>query len=469
MVTSKELRKLGIRPKILRRKLGPLLSQSMHKEIKIQKIDNIEVIPALSMNFNIARMVVRYKDDADKEDSLDVVVKHLKSDYPGTDFSRIKNKLHKEREDLVDYMRRLYEFVHGPINNGGGDKLLVKFYGRYNKEVIEEDAGKISLETVFREKTPDTNLIKRLVELMAYEHSRLAVKLPTKINELYGIRRETDFREKLHDYLNAILSYYDERLTKSEEEVVGKFFLGIDDYLNEELNPNIQMFIRLIHSDLHLGHVFLKYPGKNLEKILKMDVQDLRKETPKIKVVDVTGYSIGPQLFDLVDSIKHPVAINADEFPTSTSQRDFIEDLVELYRGKRLEGIEDSFGAEFKNGERELKRNINFLTFFKICNVDRDLRAMAKGILLRSKEENKQIYESYKKYNPKYDLYSSWYAADLGETLRYLTTNKFEKTLKDQITQDLISKFYEIIASHITEVEEDSINISRQIVNYQNS
>ena len=94
---------------------------------------------------------------------------------------------------------------------------------------------------------------------------------------------------------------------------------------------------------------------------------------------------------------------------------------------------------------------------------------MAKGILLRSKEENKQIYESYKKYNPKYDLYSSWYAADLGETLRYLTTNKFEKTLKDQITQDLISKFYEIIASHITEVEEDSIKISRQIVNYQNS
>ena len=81
------------------------------------------------------------------------------------------------------------------------------------------------------------------------------------------------------------------------------------------------MFIRLIHSDLHLGHVFLKYPGKNLERILKMDLQDLRKETPKIKVVDVTGYSIGPQLFDLVDSIKHPVAINADEFPTSTSQR----------------------------------------------------------------------------------------------------------------------------------------------------
>ena len=467
-VIQEELWKLGIRPKSLKKRLKGILSESMKKNITIQRVEPIEIIPALSINFNVARMVVEYKDAKDKEERLGLIVKHLKSDYPGTDFSHVHNELHEEREDLLRYTKRLFEFIHGPINNGKTDTLLVKFYGHYKNEIYEEDAGNISLERVFIEKTPDPNLLRRLVESIAIEHARLAVKIPTKINELYGIRKEGHFREKLHDYLDTILGYYGEELTKQEEGVIGKLFSGIDDYFNEELNPAIRLFIRLIHSDLHLRHVFLKYEGKDLERILKMSKEDLRRENPKIKVIDVTGYSIGPQTFDLVDAIKHPVAINADEYPTPTSQRGLVADLAELYRQTILEKFEESFGAEFKNGDRELKKSPEFYTFVKVTNICRNLRAIAKGILLKTKEENKEIYRGYLTENPKYDLYRDWYAADLGQVISYLTTSKFERTLSaGPITQGLLEQSYKILADHIDELEEDPIKISRQIVKYK--
>ena len=93
---------------------------------------------------------------------------------------------------------------------------------------------------------------------------------------------------------------------------------------------------------------------------------------------------------------------------------------------------------------------------------------MAKGILLKTKEENKEIYNGYLNENPKYDLYGYWYAADLGQIISHLTTSKFEKTLNSgPITQGLLEQSYKILADHIDELEEDPIKISRQIVKYK--
>src|SRR3989344_6131487 len=98
-IRKKDLWKLGIRPKYLKNRLGDLLSRSMKKNITIQRVRPVEIIPPLSMNFNVARMVVEYKDENNKEGRLGLIVKHLKPDYPGTDFSRVHNELHEERKD----------------------------------------------------------------------------------------------------------------------------------------------------------------------------------------------------------------------------------------------------------------------------------------------------------------------------------------------------------------------------------
>lgn len=68
--------------------------------------------------------------------------------------------------------------------------------------------------------------------------------------------------------------------------------------------------------------------------------------------------------------------------------------------------------------------------------------------------------------NPKYERYPEWYLADLSETLKYLCENKFENSFKDIINKNLIEKTYNIIKNNLLKTEKNSIDISREIINY---
>ena len=105
---TKELRRFGIRSKVLKRRLGPMLSKSMNKAIKVQRVGDIKILDARSMNFDVARLTVEYKQD-DKDKELRLIRKSLKPDYPGTDFSHIHTRIHREREDLPEYTKKLFE------------------------------------------------------------------------------------------------------------------------------------------------------------------------------------------------------------------------------------------------------------------------------------------------------------------------------------------------------------------------
>ncbi|MEK6907257.1 MAG: hypothetical protein AABW45_01900 [Nanoarchaeota archaeon] len=457
---------MKIKEKKLRNRLRIALSKRMNDKIHISEIRNVQVVEAPSRNFNIARFTLTYrKDSNDKNEKVKLILKRLKPNLPKTDFSHKQTSIHREIEHLPEYTRRLFEYIQGPINNGHEEGYLVNFYGQEGGEIYEEDAGDISVERLFIEKTPTPKLLERLVEAIAIEHSKWAVNMTSHVDELGEVRREKNFREKLHDNLDFILKYYNKELRSSDEDLLAKFFLGTENYLND---PVFNIFFRIIHSDLHLGHIFLKYNGKKFSDIKDISKEDLRKYEPKIKIVDLTGMSIGPQTFDLVDMLKHPVSVNAEDYPTQTSQRKFVEDLVELYRTKRVEAFLETFLAEVKNGEPVIKKSLEFLTKFYISNIYRDIRATSKGILLKSDPRNKELYKIYKKSNPKYDFYSDWYLADLGEVLKYLISEKFndDSLFKGHLTQKIIEQTYDILLKHIPSLEENPIKLSKQIVNY---
>ena len=67
---------------------------------------------------------------------------------------------------------------------------------------------------------------------------------------------------------------------------------------------------------------------------------------------------------------------------------------------------------------------------------------------------------------PKYHIYPRWYLADLGETLRYLMSDKFENSFKNYINHELLEQSFSILKGHLHELEEDPILISKEIVNY---
>lgn len=454
--------------KIKKAKLSRALSKRLDSKVYIKRIKNIELIEAPSKNFDITRFTLTYRrENGNKNERIKLIRKRLKPNLPKTDFSHKKGVIHREIEDLPEYTRKLFEYIQSPINNGYEEGYLVDFYGQEGRDIYEEDAGDISVERLFIEKTPDTKLIEKLVEAIAIEHSKWAVNMASHADELHNVRKEGNFREKLHDNLDAILQYYNKELKGSEEGLLVKFFLGVDSYLND---PIFNIFFGIIHSDLHLGHIFLKYNGKKFSDLKDISKEELWKYNPKIKVVDVTGMSIGPQTFDLVDMLKHPVAVNAEQYDAQSSQRKLIEDLVDSYRSKRVEAFLEKFLTEIKNGDPVIKKSLNFLAKFYISNAYRNIRAAAKGILLKSDPRNKELYEIYKKLNRKYDSYSDWYLADLGDILKYLTTERFDNELfRGHLTQKNIEQVYEILLRNIPLLEESPIKISRKIVNYPNS
>jgi len=451
--------------KIKKERLSRALSKRLNSRVYVGRIKNIQIIEAPSKNFDITRFTLTYrKEHGGRNEKLKLIRKRLKINLPKTDFSHKSTIIHREIESLPEYTRKLFEYIQGPMNNGYEESYLVKFYGQEGGDIYEEDAGDISVERLFIEKTPDAKLLEKLVEAIATEHSKWAVNMMPRADKLYNIRKEKNFREKLYDNLDVILRYYNKELKGAEEELLAKFFLGIDNYFND---PIFNIFVRIIHSDLHLGHIFLRYNSKEFSDVKNMSKEELSKYEPKIKIVDVTGMSIGPQTFDLVDMLKHPVAINAEKYSTQNSQRKFIEDLVELYRTKRVEAFLEKFLTEIKNGEPVIKKSLEFLVKFNVSDIYRSIRAAAKGILLKSDPRNKELYEIYKKSNPKYDFYSDWYLANLGGVLRHLSTEKFDSQLfKGHFTQKNIEQVYGMLSKHIPILEESPMKISKQIVNY---
>lgn len=455
---------MRIRRNKLRQRLEKILSKHMNKKITIKKIKNIEIIEKIpSKTFNIARFKVTYKTDESNTGELGLVLKRLKPEYIATDFSNLRSGIHKGMEDPLTYTKNLFYYIQSYSKNGDNESALVKYYGKAGNDIFEEDVGEISLERLFTETTPNSALMKNMIKTIAKEHLRWEEKIISKISDLKIIKKENRFSEKLNYNISTILKSEGKELTSPDKEVLNKFFIGIDNYFN---NPDCSMFIKLIHSDLHLGHIYLKYTkGMTLDKLAKMSKEDLIKEEPKIKVIDVTAMSIGPQTFDLVDILKHPVAINAEEYLTIETQRNFIEKLVKIYQIERVENLLDKLKVEVKNGV-EIRKDLDFLTLFYISNIYRGARAATKGILLRSKPKNKELYQIYKELNPNYDFYSDWYLADLGETLRYLLTNKFKDTLKDYIDYESIEKSYNILKSNLKQLEENPIEISKKIIKY---
>ena len=320
----------------LKHKLKELLNKNSDKKIFVKRIKDVEPIHlAPSRNFDVYRVSVLIKKQSEKKnEGLDLVLKRLKPHHPQTDFSNLRDRSHREITDLPAYTEQLFKYLQGPINNGTKEGYLVRFYGKHGSDIFEEYAGDISVERLFMEKTPDSKLLERIVVAIADEHSKWSTNMGSYIDLLSNIRKEENFSKKLQDNLAFILKDDEENLTSSETEILNKFFNGIESYFKDE---SFNIFIRLIHSDLHLGHIFLKYDNLKYSSMVEMSKEDLKKYNPEIKIVDVTGMSIGPRTFDLVDILKHPVAINADEYPTKDAQRKLIENLVELYRVKLFE------------------------------------------------------------------------------------------------------------------------------------
>ncbi len=464
---SKILRDLGIKPSGFIRRINNTLISSLGDKIKIKSIDIKEILQALTMKYDVIRTTVNYRDKSiNKNRELSLIVKHLRKNYTATDFSHKQTKIHRKQDNPLEYTKMLFQFIQG--SNNGHSGYLVKFYGQENGEIYEEDAGDISLEKLFLEKTPDYNLIKKAVEAIAAEHSTWTTKMMPSVNELYWIKKEGSFREKLHEYLDVILNYHEEKLNSLEENAVNLFFSSLGNYFYENENPEIMKHIGLIHSNLHLGHVYLKYnKGRTLDDILKLSKEDLYKEDPAIKIIDLTGMAIGPQIFDLVDIIKHPVSINAYDYPTQVSQTNLIDDFVEVYRKKKIEtDLSEAYEAKIVNGGLEIEKSNKFLSFFLLSNIYRNIRAISKIALLESNKKNHELYKKYLKQNPKYPLYLGWYLADLGQTLSYLKTNKFSEYLKSHFKQNLIDNFYNVLGDHLPGIDGDKVQISKQIINY---
>ncbi len=447
----------------LKNRLEGALSKRMHTGVHIKKIKDVQVIEAPSRNFHIARLTISFrKESSDKNERLNLILKRLKSNPPKTDFSGVSDD--REVDKLPAYTRRLFEYLQGPINNGREGGNLVRFYGQEGNELYEEDAGDISMERLFIEKTPNTKLLEDLIQTIAIAHFRWAENINPYMNELYDLRlkKEENFLNKLHDNLDVILEYFGKHLKNSEKDILSKLFLGIDEYFKD---PDFSIFTRIIHSDLHLGHIFLRYNDKKFSSIKNMSKNELSKYNPEIKIIDLSAMRIGPQTFDLVDILKHPAAINCNEYPTQNSQRGLIEDLLRKYIIKKSESWLEVHHTEPRNGI-EIKSDLEFHPLFYVSNIYRDIRAAANGISVIANPKNKGLYEIYKKLNPKYHIYPRWYLADLGETLRYLMSDKFENSFKNYINHELLEQSFSILKGHLHELEEDPILISKEIVNY---
>jgi len=427
---------MRIKIKPLKEKLGRVLSNSMNKKINVKKIEDLKIIPTRSKNFSVARFKAIYKTDDQKNKELNLILKRLRFDYSPRDFSNLEFGIHKDIEDPLSYTKSIFNYIQGPIVNGHYS-MLVRFYGQEGRDLFEEDAGEINLEHLFIEKTPDNKLIEEIVKKIGEEHSKWAIRIGSGINDLRNVIKEEKCDKKMNYNLSIILGNNEIKI--SELEILNSLSKQINEYLN---HPDFSVFFRLIHADLHPGHIYIK-----------------NEEEKEVRLVDVTGMRIGPQTFDLVDLLKHPVSINSNEHPSLSSQRKFIENLLEMYRETMIKNLVDNLKIEF-----DIKKDLDFTTLFYISNIYRDIRAASKGILLKNK--NKKLYKTYMELNPKYERYPEWYLADLSETLKYLCENKFENSFKDIINKNLIEKTYNIIKNNLLKTEKNSIDISREIINY---
>src|SRR3989338_877376 len=451
---------MRIRRGVLKRRLERVLTKNMGKQISVKNIKDLREVPAPSRTFNVAKLTVIYNNGEPENKELRLILKRLKPDYKGTDFSNINSGIHKSLENPLSYTKNLFEYLQGPISNGE-EGALVRFYGQDGRDIFEEDANDISVEKLFIEKTPDPNLLERIINILAIEHFRWSEKIGSNIDKLVEIHKQENFSKKLEYNMDVILKNKGKEIIGVDREVLKTLFNEIEAYLT---NPNFNIYFKLIHSDLHLGHTYLRYGGLELNDILSMDKKELRKLDPKIKIIDVTGMSIGPQTFDLVDILKHPAAVNPDEYMTEDTQRKFVESLVEKYRAKTFEVLSSKY--EFKNGSGKIKKSLDFLALFYISNIYRDIRAKAKSILLQSK--HKELYSIYTQLNPKYNLYAPWYLADLGQTLRYLILNRdFEGIFKEDssINKNLLEQSYDILRKTVEGIGDiNPIGLSKQII-----
>ena len=194
-----------MKKKAIRERLERIFNRYENKPSRVRILDVPKEILAPSRIFDVARFeaLIEYKGRVHKK--LNLVLKSLKKNAPSTDFSNLKSSIHKEVGDLTGYADRLFNIIQGNMNNGSYNSGLVKYYGEDNNVIFEEDAGEVSMEKLFIERGPDNNLLEKLIEVIAVEHSKWELRLKPNINELLNLKKEDNYDLKLRDNLKVIL------------------------------------------------------------------------------------------------------------------------------------------------------------------------------------------------------------------------------------------------------------------------
>ncbi len=424
--------------RLSKRYLKDVLSSRLHKDIEILDYEKKD-IDTTSTAFDVQKIDVKY-GSKEGEGIVSLILK----EYVGGEEPRDWSNQLEERKDLVPHATSMLEFYCDELGLENDENPVPLIFDSGEWGMLTEFLGRGTLENLFVNNGSDEKYLEELVELIAtILHGEWELNYPYFMRRwemLPEIRDSTKIRGNSRNYLRGIRDHNrSSRRTKfpaKKEKEILKQASEVIDFLEKAKSS----LTGIIHSDLHLGHVIVN---------------------GKLKIIDYGGATIGPKAFDLVDPLKHPLAIDPFRHPNVEKQRELISGLIRKYLQKNRDYVLHRRGINKKHKVRLLRREEDeFFKMFYFSTLYRDMRAAAKSHFLKHNYPEK--FRAKEERNPLYSRYNEWYLADFGETLRYLLDEGNSEQFGIKNPKNL-EKVLKIANRYIPQTQRNPVEVAREI------